>query len=143
MTDTMQTKERIILWDNLKGFLIFLVVFAHLFNDIQTIKTVNAVWNGIYMFHMPAFVFVSGYFGKSKHAQSEEAILKLFSAYVIINGLNGVIFSNYSIFTPWSPTWYILALIVWRLLTHILAKCKYIVPILAGLGLLAGLLSPN
>ena len=57
--------KRIALWDNLKLFLIFLVVLGHLtlqyFYSSQMFCTVTMV---IYTFHMPAFVFVSGLFSK-------------------------------------------------------------------------------
>ena len=55
-------------WDNIKGFLILLVVFAHILFQLQDISfTINGIVDYIYMFHMPVFVFVSGFFGKSEH----------------------------------------------------------------------------
>lgn len=57
--------KRIALWDNLKLFLIFLVVLGHLsfdyFDSSQMFRTISMV---IYTFHMPAFVFISGLFVK-------------------------------------------------------------------------------
>ncbi|MCD7837775.1 MAG: acyltransferase family protein [Clostridiales bacterium] len=57
---------RIAKWDNLKAVLIFLAVFAHLFRRINTDHPIMAgVFFFIYLFHMPAFIFVSGLFSKS------------------------------------------------------------------------------
>ena len=59
-------KERIIALDNMKGILILLVVFAHI---LKNKDIANPFVIGIYYFHMPAFVFISGYLSKGKHTQ--------------------------------------------------------------------------
>ena len=55
--------ERDYLWDNIKAVLIFFVVAGHVL-EMSKLHTGLAVFadNFIYSFHMPAFVFVSGYF---------------------------------------------------------------------------------
>ena len=64
------TKEQEIpysyLVDNLKIFLIFLVVFNHIiaFQLVKADQVVRFVWYGITIFHMPAFIFISGYLSK-------------------------------------------------------------------------------
>ena len=52
--------------DNIKVVLIFLVVFNHLiaFQLVKVDMVVRYVWYGITIFHMPAFIFISGYFAK-------------------------------------------------------------------------------
>ena len=50
-------KQRDLLFDFVKGVLIFLVVLAHVIRGRGSI-----VYHVIYSFHMPLFVFVSGYF---------------------------------------------------------------------------------
>ena len=49
--------------DNLKVLLIFLVVFNHIiaFNLVKVDIVVRYIWYAITIFHMPAFIFVSGY----------------------------------------------------------------------------------
>ena len=70
-TGTLSVKERSFYWDNIKGFLILLVVFAHILYQFQSMSGgIKATVDYIYMFHMPAFVFVSGYFGKDERAGS-------------------------------------------------------------------------
>ena len=50
-------------WDCLKFYLIFLVVLGHTLELSNNEGTVNrAVYNCIYLFHMPLFVFISGRF---------------------------------------------------------------------------------
>jgi len=50
--------------DNIRFILIFLVVFAHLIEPMRNADTVGAVYTVIYVFHMPAFVFLTGYFAR-------------------------------------------------------------------------------
>ena len=49
--------------DNIKVLLIFLVVFNHLiaFQLVKVDVVVRYVWYAITIFHMTAFVFMSGY----------------------------------------------------------------------------------
>lgn len=102
-------------WDNIKGFLIFLVVFAHCLYDFRDNALIGNVVNGIYLFHMPAFIFVSGFFGKSERSQSKEAIVKLLFAYFIFNTLLGLRMGLDNILLPIYSYWYLLALVLWRL----------------------------
>ena len=53
----IMAKQRDILFDFVKGVLIFLVVWGHVIRGRESI-----VYHVIYSFHMPLFVFVSGYF---------------------------------------------------------------------------------
>ena len=129
--------KRIFFWDNFKGILIFLVVFAHWFINVNQ-GVICTIVDAIYMFHMPAFVFISGYFGKSAHSRSFESILRLLAAYILFNGLSSIFFGRYSFLTPFAIYWYIIALIVWRLSAVWLAKLKYCLPILTIIAILIG-----
>ena len=58
-------KERSSFWDNYKGILIILVVFGHFIYESAVALSgsfANDLFKFIYAFHMPAFVFCSGYF---------------------------------------------------------------------------------
>lgn len=57
-------KERNYLFDNLKFLLIVLVVFGHSLEEISLAQDYAIIRAWIYSFHMPAFVFISGYFSK-------------------------------------------------------------------------------
>lgn len=119
----MEGKKRITLFDNIKGILIILVVFGHtLYNFIDS-PLISVVVQTIYVFHMPAFVFISGYFSKSEHSKSGESLLKLMSAYVIFNtALMIYSFSadktNFQLLYPYNSCWYLISLVVWRFLSR-------------------------
>lgn len=49
-------------WDFLRGVAIFLVVLGHVIQWMDADWKHNALFIGIYSFHMPLFMFVSGYF---------------------------------------------------------------------------------
>lgn len=64
----MNTLNRDLSFDALKGILILFVVIGHSIADcFYKIGDVshNVVFNAIYLFHMPLFIFVSGYFANS------------------------------------------------------------------------------
>ncbi|MCC8072811.1 MAG: hypothetical protein LIO62_01615 [Clostridiales bacterium] len=131
-------KKRIALWDNLKLFLIFMVVLGHLtlqyFHSSQMFGTMSMV---IYTFHMPAFVFVSGLFSKRGINSDKPPIKKAFGfmmvfLYIrILTCFSNVIFgvkSEFEIFSASDVTWYMLAMGFWYIITWALRKidCKYI-----------------
>lgn len=119
-----EKNERIYLFDNLKVILIFLVVFGHcimiFLNDI-TIK----VYMYIYLFHMPTFVFISGYFFKRRNKKVLSFILKylvfqclyLLVASIIDKNTN---FNISSIFDPYWIMWYMYCLIFWNIIMNII-----------------------
>ncbi len=142
-TETALQKEtRIYYWDNIKGFLILLVVFAHILYQLQDIsKGIDATVNGIYLFHMPAFVFVSGYFGKSENSRSFKGIIKWVFLFYIFNSIT--VFIRYrhgftSLTEPIFSYWYLIALVVWRLTAHHIAKFRTINIILFAVSLFIG-----
>lgn len=130
-------------WDNIKGFLIILVVFAHCLFDLQNLPLNNFLVDAIYMFHMPAFVFVSGYFSKSEHSRSFFQMMNLFVAFVLLNGFFMLreifFFGNFpSAVMPYFSAWYLIALIVWRLTIPFLERFRNILPHLILISIVAG-----
>ncbi len=126
-------------WDNIKGLLILLVVFGHLIAELQGRSgSIDATVNYIYLFHMPAFVFVSGYFGKGEKARSFEKIIKLVFLFFIFNSIT-VFAQGYTAYLePIYSYWYLIALIVWRLTAHHISKFRLINIILFTAALLIG-----
>lgn len=61
MTPSSSTQRRVAYIDNLKGLLIILVVLGHSIQSIDPQFDSNTLFRYIYAFHMPAFMFVSGY----------------------------------------------------------------------------------
>lgn len=139
----MEKNSRSAYWDNIKGFLIILVVFAHCLFDLQARPLNNFLVDAIYMFHMPAFVFVSGYFSKSEHSRSFFPMMNLLVAFILLNGffiLRGVFSAGGvpSLVAPYFSAWYLLALIVWRLTVPLLERVRNVLPLLIMFSLVAG-----
>ena len=136
---TEKSSVRSAYWDNIKGLLIILVVFAHILYGLQTqAESINTTVDLIYTFHMPAFVFVSGFFGKSERSHSFAGIIRLIFLYFIFNSLIGFLYGFSSLLVPMYSYWYLLALIAWRLTAHHLAKLPRINQILTLTALLIG-----
>ncbi len=138
-----QKYSRSAYWDNLKGVLIILVVFAHCLFGLQARPPIDFIVDAIYMFHMPAFVFISGYFSKSEHSRSFFPLMNLVVAFVLLDGffLLRAVFAAGGVPTlvaPYFSAWYLLALIVWRLTMPLLGRVRNILPLLIMFSLVAG-----
>lgn len=132
-------KQRSSYWDNIKGLLMLLTVFAHiLFPWQDRSEFINRTVDCIYLFHMPAFVFVSGFFGKSERSRSFGEIIKLIVLYFIFNSVMGFTYGFTSLLQPMYSYWYLVALVVWRLTAHYIAKFRWIQLILFVIAVFAG-----
>ena len=116
------TKTRINVIDNIKGILIFLVVLGH-FLYSYSLRMPNSLENKIvnylYCFHMPSFIFWSGFLSKSVNSRSFKSIMKLILIYIIFNFSHGFILYIYDnqkiiFFYAYHSYWYLLCLIYWR-----------------------------
>lgn len=136
-------KKRNFLLDNLKGLLIFLVVFGH---SLELSKEqhilLKTIYIFIYMFHMPAFVFISGYFSKNLDKCRSSAFKNFFIPFIIFNTLWNLVAipvtgpGAFSFLIPGWALWYLISMFFWRIFLKDLVKIRYIVPIsiLIGLG---------
>lgn len=112
--------------DNLKGFLIILVVFGHLLELIMNQGAVKYIYEWIYSFHMPLFVFLSGYFYKYSF---KKIVQKLLCPYVIFQTIY-VLFARYILESgetlqyhkPYWLLWYLLGMVAWSLITPLFPK---------------------
>lgn len=144
-------EERDYLFDNAKGLLAFLVVFAHITQHANFLSEDFVDWinRGIYLIHMPAFIFISGYFSK-KH--NVKGIINLFALYavwqMVVSPMAYAFIKDIPLekaikplFLPQATYWYLLSLVFWRMITPYFAKFKR--PLLLSLifGLLIGLTS--
>lgn len=141
-TVSLDRNDRICYWDNIKGLLILLVVFAHMLYTFQTRSAaIDSVVDYIYLFHMPAFVFVSGYFGKGEKSHSFEKIIKLVFLYFIFNSITVFIeyHKGFTSFTqPIYSYWYLLAMIAWRSTAHRISKYRIVTVLLFTVALITG-----
>lgn len=125
--------------DNMKALLIFMVVLGHL---LECFGGRLFLYYTIYMFHMPAFVYVTGYFSRTN---PERLIKKTFYTYAIYQILY-LLFQRFYLkqenqiqfTTPYWLLWYLLSLCWWMLLLQIIDWKEFSKKtILGGVGLLA------
>lgn len=114
-----QTKRQYFM-DNLRFLLIFLVVFAHFLEVCKDFHGRELLYQVIYSFHMPAFLFLFGYFAKFSPKRILfrwcipyvlfQTIYLLFERYVL--GWN----TGLQYTTPYWILWYMLVCIFYQLL---------------------------
>mgnify|MGYP000888398780 FL=1 len=145
--------ERSYLIDNLKGLMIVFVVIGHFF-DIWAGKYFNIrfIYTFIYLFHMPCFVFISGYLTKDPEKSRGNAFEKLLVPYIVMSILwktYCTIFSivlhgysskllSFSILNPAYGLWYLQALFIWRYFLKDILRIKYALWVSISLSLLVG-----
>ena len=80
----MESTKRDYYFDNLKGFLIFTVVIGHIFENISSsVLRTHELVLVIYLFHMPLFTFISGYFAKRSRRSTQDKVKEMFKIYII------------------------------------------------------------
>lgn len=114
--------------DTLKFLLICTVVFGHVIMTLGGNKIEIVIFNFIYSFHMPLFVFISGYFthpGEMTERKFCEAFHFL-SLFILFNLCTWLIIPrdmNFrTILTPQYAMWYLLAMFYWRFLSIFIKK---------------------
>lgn len=110
---------------NLKGVLIFLVVFGHLIEIYK--KEYYELFVFIYAFHMPLFIFISGYLAKRMRINK---VINLILLYLIFQTFfNWLLFMTgdytnlqFTYGKPHFHLWYIVSLGFWYGVTWIITK---------------------
>nr|WP_243107905.1 acyltransferase family protein [Clostridium perfringens] len=149
----LKTQNRNYLIDNSKGLLIFLVVLGHSLEFIRKdYEVARLLYVFIYEFHMPVFVFISGYLSKNVEKGRRNAVRNFLTPFLLFNiiwnliTLVGPLFLRgeftelpseqaFSFFTPGWALWYIFAMFLWKILLPDLLKFKniFILSIIAGI----------
>lgn len=138
--------------DNIKGLLIYLVVLGHILSlDFRGSNLVSAVlYSVIYSFHMPCFIFLSGYLVKDKLAsnnyykQSHMLLIYYLFGYLLVIVTKSLMSGTLVIINPFTPPialWYLFTLFILRTLAPWLVKVKLVVPWCFILSLILGLTS--
>ena len=129
-------KGRLYYYDNAKFILIFLVVAAHFLSPLKpTFPFVRVVWTTINTFHMPAFIFISGFFAKSYIAKDRAIKVQRTSTYVILFLAAQIAVSLFekfvlgklvmpSLMSARSSLWFLQCLIIWHLVLPFFARFK-------------------
>lgn len=149
MADDNNIKKNNYFIDNLKVILIFLVVFGHLIERyIDTNSSLLGIYMFIYTFHMPLFIFISGFLSKNIHKSRKIFFESLLIPYIVLNLIWYSLAYLYTgttiipVLYPGWTLWFLLSLFFWRISLKYLVKIKYIVPISFVLGILVGFV-PN
>lgn len=127
-------------YDNVKAFLIICVFVGHLANGTFSTATwwVRALQNFIYVFHMPAFMVVSGRFAKKRVDKGDwvTVVSKMVVPYIIYQTAFLVIFSalkdtpsRFSYLNPLFGLWYFITVAVYTIGTTYLKKIKWLFPL--------------
>lgn len=132
------SSDRIAYIDNLKGMLILLVVIGHFYENVTNIDashTALVIYNFIYAFHMPLFLFCSGLFAarsfRNGRGFAAENALLYFALYLIFYILGFVERHAIGAPTEFNPlyvssgAWYLLVLALFTALTPLLARMKF------------------
>ncbi len=126
-------------FDNVKVILIFLVVFGHMIEPLIIHELYRDFYIVIYSFHMPTFVFVTGYFAKADTrgiSKLWRMLIKYEIIYAIVSAILFVIFQPEIVPSSGEPIWqlvlqpiwllwYLLSLIWWRYILVIIKKWKF------------------
>ncbi|MFG1162937.1 MULTISPECIES: acyltransferase family protein [Enterobacteriaceae] len=121
--------------DNIKGGLMLLVIFCHVIEPlIKTNSSLSNVYDFIYLFHMPAFVFLSGYLVGNTTPIKWNALLKgivipfiLFSfiyeipALLIANSISDYLM----VLAPNWILWFLVSILCWRIITPIVMQFRF------------------
>ena len=117
-------------YDNLKFFLIVLVVVGHFVDQYDAKSDVfKSLFVFIYSFHMPLFLFVSGLFTREKPVSVEKIIFYFILGYALKMLIYVVDFiyqkdPSFSVFSDSNITWYLFALSVFLILSRWLRSIK-------------------
>ena len=129
----MNNHKRDNYFDNLRGFLIICVIVGNSLEYISP-SSVNPHYLilFLYMFHMPLFTFISGYFCKRSNRSTVEKVVDTTKIYLFAQ-IFYFIFNRYvlnrtsvkfQLLYPNWTLWYLLALIVWYVLSDYIKNYK-------------------
>ncbi|WP_404456016.1 acyltransferase family protein [Virgibacillus necropolis] len=142
--------ERTAYFDNAKLALIFLVVFGHLIQPFTDgSQGINTLYMWIYTFHMPAFIFLAGFFAKG--LGNKKYIMNLAKKLLLPYLIFQLLYSGYylflghndwqtGIFYPHWSLWFLFSLFSWHLLLYFFKKMPPLVSmtLAVGIGLIVG-----
>ncbi|MYR40586.1 acyltransferase family protein [Streptomyces sp. SID5910] len=138
-------------FDNAKYLAIVLVAMGHSWDPLNDDSRVLAtLYTVVYVFHMPAFVIISGYFSRSFGMRPDrvrrlitgvavpyvvfETAYALFQRFAGDDPRHGI-----SLLDPWYLTWFLCALFVWRLTTPLWKAIRHPLPVALAIAMLASM----
>jgi len=145
--DTIKQAPRDYLFDNMRAILIILVVWGHtLTNMAYDHDALRMIYYFLFFFHMPAMIFISGYFSKNVEKNRNNAFIKLLVPYLILNVVDYIykifiLHDNYFGFRFFQPSWglwYLLALFIWKFFLKDIIRIRFVLPLSFLFALLSG-----
>ncbi len=119
-------------WDSLKFVLIFFVIYGHMIETYAPDNSFNrAMYNFIYTFHMPFFMYISGLFSqindRAKYRRGILMILETFIVFQLIRCIKPILIGgsfhlDYHILYPKGTLWYLAYLPVYRIFIYLMPK---------------------
>ncbi len=128
-------KQRDFYFDNAKFILILFVVFGHSISPLKgEHENLYTVYKFIYLFHMPAFILIAGYFSKNFHKPGyiRKAFMRTIVPYMIFQTIYNFYYYltgyekhfTFSVFQPHWSLWFLISLFCWYLMLIPFAKLK-------------------
>ena len=109
--------------------MIFLVLFCHFIRRMYASWYFDVItrnlYGFVYLFHMPVFIFISGYFSKNNHSDNyyKKTISRCLIPYLLFDFIYSLIDSGGDIWgsllgltTPQWTMWFLLSLFFWRII---------------------------
>ncbi|MFE3184910.1 acyltransferase family protein [Streptomyces violascens] len=141
-------------YDNAKLLAVILVVCGHFWEPLieqPGQRHLKALYLLVYTFHMPAFILVSGYFSRTFMARPQQ-LRRLATGVLIPFALWGALLTLFNntfsgTHTKWQPltpvwiTWFLIALVLWRVSAPLWQTLRTPVTIATALFLAAGAFS--
>ncbi|ACX68025.1 acyltransferase family protein [Paenibacillus sp. Y412MC10] len=141
-------KERDAYFDNLKFILILLVVVGHLIEPFNGEAAMGAIYQFIYSFHMPLFIFAVGYFAKC--IQSPKQYVGLLSGLVVPYFIFETLYTlfdyymqgldrfDFTYFYPNWILWFLFSMMLWKMLLPYLLMLKYPLVVCFAMSIMLG-----
>jgi len=138
-------------FDNAKAILIYFVVLGHLLSGyLRANEYLDTLYLVIYLFHMPAFILISGHFSrKIKTLDDVKKLIKtLLFPYVIFQLIYSFyymkVFSDpieFALFEPRYALWFLLSMMLWKVMLSIFGNHKVMIVVSIVLSLFIGYIS--
>lgn len=136
-------------FDNAKYLAIVLVGLGHAWANIMSDnRLLQTAYTVVYVFHMPAFIIISGYFSRTFDLRPHRLKRLLtgvlvpylvfqtaYSLFRIHVGHTGD--PHINLFVPWYLTWFLCALFVWRLTAPVWRMLRRPLPVALAVAMLA------
>lgn len=136
-------------FDNAKALLIICVVFGHTLSGmLGEARWMDSLYMTIYTFHMPAFIFVTGYYAKVLRTKKDW--WKLMKAVVIPYVVFQFLYTAYYMYmldfdvkfnlveqSRWG-LWFLVSLFCWRVMLPLFTHSKWMIVVALVIALLAG-----